>query len=447
MRRLLRSSSTMPNALAPIGRKRRSCAGDTPDTRASCRSPAGLEPKGFSLIELMVALVLGLLVMQGVLYLFSETNRVNSYQVALSRLQENGRIALSVIGDDLRRAGSMPCGSRVRPEIFVDALASHVVGRPGTANAPAGWPNGTPYLLDRGIFASGNSCVGNVCNPAIAAGEGIPSAGLSDGSRVPGTDVLTVRFLRGSGWAVDGGSSPPSCPSGAPLGAFLIRKLPGDDMPSAFDPSHVALLATCSAAQVLAVVPHGNTLLPIEQNLGAPKCASTDAQARVFDLDAQLQTSSYYLEVKARPDSNGRMASVLMQRVNGIANELVEGVERLDFRYSLVDAAGAAYWLTAAHVTASTAEDGTALSCTNAADGSVQACSWADVEAVDVSMLVNTVADLPANAAADAWNYRYVPDGDDWQSPRVEMPATGLPVGRMLRREFHSIVALRSLGS
>ena len=74
-------------------------------------------------------------------------------------------------------------------------------------------------------------------------------------------------------------------------------------------------------------------------------------------------------------------------------------------------------------------------------------CAWADVDAVDVALLVNTVDDLPLEAAQTAWSYRYSIDGDDMQTPKATMPATGLPGGRMLRREFRLIVALRSMSA
>ncbi|MBS0582487.1 MAG: hypothetical protein JSS42_05225, partial [Proteobacteria bacterium] len=58
-----------------------------------------------------------------------------------------------------------------------------------------------------------------------------------------------------------------------------------------------------------------------------------------------------------------------------------------------------------------------------------------------------TVDDLPAEAAADAWDYRYSVDGDKVLRPAAAMPVTGLPPGRMLRREFRTVVALRGLAA
>ncbi len=400
---------------------------------------------GFSMVELMIAMLLGLLVAEGIFVLLSETNRVNATQIALSRLQESGRIALGGVIDDLRSAGQLPCGSRIRPLVFTDALANHIAGVPGAANAPQDWGAGQPYPLDRGIFISGNRCVGKTCTPELVPSQGVPRAGLADGNRVPGTDVLTVRYLEGNGWAARADDSGPACSADATLGSIAVRKLPGDVVPSEFDASHVALLVGCSAGEIFRVTKHGNVLQPLPGNFGVPTCLPLDSQTRVFDLDTQLRTSVYYLEVKAREGARNRGA-VLMRRTNGVANELVEGVERLDFRYSLVDAAGAAHWLTAAEVAKAVTSNGVQLQCRRSDADGMRLCSWSDIEAVDVSMLVNTVEDLPADAAAHAWDYRYSVDGDKAQAPMAAMPTTGLPAGRMLRREFHSVVALRDLG-
>ncbi|GAA0705494.1 PilW family protein [Dokdonella soli] len=395
----------------------------------------------------MIALVLGLLLIEGVLVLFSETSRVNARQTALFRLQDKGRIALGLIADDLRLAGRLPCGSRIRPLVFADALADHIVGTPAAANVPQGWPAATPYPLDRGIFISGNRCIGNACTPALASAQGLPPAGLAEGDRIPGTDMLTVRHLQGSGWAARADDPGSLCKDNKSVGPITIRKLPGDSLPAGFDASHVALLANCSNGEILAVAPHADTLQPIQGNFGAAACMAIDAQTRVFDLDAQLQTSVYYLAMKARAGVRDRGTAVLMRRMNGVTSEVVEGVERLDFRYSLVDSVGTAHWLTAAEVDHATASDGAQLQC-GMSDGTVtRPCAWSDIDAVDISMLINTVEDLPADSSAHAFDYRYSVDGDQARPPQATMPVTGLPTGRMLRREFHSVVALGNLGA
>ena len=61
--------------------------------------------RGFSLIELMVALVIGLIIMGAVILLFSNTKLNYDVQEDLAAIQENGRYAIRVLSDDVRLAG------------------------------------------------------------------------------------------------------------------------------------------------------------------------------------------------------------------------------------------------------------------------------------------------------------------------------------------------------
>lgn len=70
---------------------------------------------GFSLIELMVAIVIGSLLIIGVTELFSSSFRSGLSSSELARMQENGRIALEVIGADARRAGFRGCTAADQP--------------------------------------------------------------------------------------------------------------------------------------------------------------------------------------------------------------------------------------------------------------------------------------------------------------------------------------------
>ena len=60
--------------------------------------------QGVSLIELMVALVIGLFLMLGAVYVFNQSRSSYRASEAVSRLQENGRLALDVLEADLRMA-------------------------------------------------------------------------------------------------------------------------------------------------------------------------------------------------------------------------------------------------------------------------------------------------------------------------------------------------------
>ncbi|MCY1426514.1 hypothetical protein D9M71_423360 [compost metagenome] len=67
--------------------------------------------RGLSLIELMIAILISSVLLLGVLQLFSNTTATDRTNSALARVQESGRIALEIIGEDARRAGYQGCSS------------------------------------------------------------------------------------------------------------------------------------------------------------------------------------------------------------------------------------------------------------------------------------------------------------------------------------------------
>ena len=69
---------------------------------------------GLSLVELMIAMTLGLVLMAGVASVFVSTGRINRTNENLSRLQESARTAFSLLTRDLREAGLNDCGRITR---------------------------------------------------------------------------------------------------------------------------------------------------------------------------------------------------------------------------------------------------------------------------------------------------------------------------------------------
>ncbi len=65
--------------------------------------------QGLSLIELMVALLISSLLMLGVTEIFSRSLFAGRASTELTYMQESGRLALEIIGQDARRAGFQGC--------------------------------------------------------------------------------------------------------------------------------------------------------------------------------------------------------------------------------------------------------------------------------------------------------------------------------------------------
>jgi type IV pilus assembly protein PilW len=75
--------------------------------------PAPRRERGFTMVELMVALSIGLLVTLGALSLLSSMKRTASSQTGLSQLQDNQRMAMNLVTDMIQTAGYYPYGSAV----------------------------------------------------------------------------------------------------------------------------------------------------------------------------------------------------------------------------------------------------------------------------------------------------------------------------------------------
>lgn len=123
---------------------------------------------GFSLIELMIALLLGLLVTAAAGGVFISNKRVYAATETLGRIQENTRVAFELMSRDVREAGGNPCSS-----------AATVVSQLTTGSN--GWWTGFGDGLEG--FESG------VAMPATAIGTGV-------GQRVAGTDAMQLHLAR-----------------------------------------------------------------------------------------------------------------------------------------------------------------------------------------------------------------------------------------------------------
>lgn len=67
--------------------------------------------RGLTIIELMVTILLSSFLLLGVLQLFINSNNADKTNSSLARLQENGRIALDMLKQDLRRTSYQGCAA------------------------------------------------------------------------------------------------------------------------------------------------------------------------------------------------------------------------------------------------------------------------------------------------------------------------------------------------
>jgi type IV pilus assembly protein PilW len=445
--------------------------------------PRNSRERGVTLIELMVAMVLGLLVAGGIITLFLSTSNSNRVQTQLARLQEDGRFAIGQLTDDLSMATGMYCNNtggiaaQSTSKVFLDGLRTPRVlsknllsnlfentttwGVKQNSNTYPAAPTAA-YPMPSFLFMRGYSCSGTAdCKPVKVdfLGGNANTAGTSLGNRVYGTDVLTVRYLDSSrGWRIGSNNKAVSAADGT---LSEIDLVPSTTEPPASDfKSTTALMADCSTAQIFDVTVSGGVIKPTAlQNMAVPIAPQPVSPARVFDFKNDMRNVTYYVQMVSDDGTDtGVKTGALMRRVNGSTpdQELIRGVERLTFRYGVEDASGGVRFLTADQVDAASGLTcpPTATNLTTTDPG----CLWRAVKMIEVSVLLASQSNMQNLTTAET-GFFYSPDapasGGTVAAATPLYPTSASSVlsikpsvqgfgDRRLRRQFTALVMLRN---
>ncbi len=456
-------------------------AGRVPDINA----------RGFTLIEMMIAITLGILISLGLVVLFQATAKTNRVQDAMATLQENGRYAVSRINNDLRMASfqslnvsgfvaSTPNATTSPNGVNnpVISLMSYVatinlpdfaaagLGAPSTATGWAGnWPANTSWPVSQRYSIQGYECSSGTCTPALPTGSNaLPAAGLAAGNRVKTGDVLTVRYLDSLGWSVNNNELtevPATCTGGA-LTSITVTPATGSP-PFNFQTGDLALLVTGSRASIFKVNVAGAVVAPTSVLGGSVPCFSTTSASDItlYNFSRDFVTVTYYLRLDTDPNSGSRLIPSLVRRQSTIATQgaagndqaIVQGIEQMDFLAGMQRSDGTVSYLTSNLV----AGQSSAANCAPMAGlqiaaglpaGSVEPqCLWRSLNSIEVHLLVDSVNNMALTPADMAYQYAYGYSGTDIKqtaaAPGSTLPSQLTP-GTMLRREFVSLVSVRN---
>lgn len=131
--------------------------------------------RGFTLIELMIAMVLGLVLIGGVISVLLSNQQTYRTNNALSQLQDNARTAFELLARDIRQAGSTPCGNTSVTSLLVSLNGAGTDTYIWNANTPMqGFDNATtvtpalPGALGQSAIVTKG--VGVVSTPMLTAG-------------------------------------------------------------------------------------------------------------------------------------------------------------------------------------------------------------------------------------------------------------------------------------
>lgn len=263
--------------------------------------------RGFSLVELMIAMTIGFIVLAGVGFLYLESRQSFRSMENLSRMQESARYALDIMARDIRMAGYRGCAS--------SSVTVHNVLSKSTESA---------YNFDSPMNGYDGGTAG--WTPTLPTDTG----GLSALSILPGTDAIIVRGAFGSGTTV---TKQPGLNSSADLQVTTPNDLAIND---------IIMVTNCKAATVfqitnMNVVGAGQNVV---HNVGAtvPGNATKDLVENYAASGGEIvkmQSKTYFI----RTGASGSPA--LWQYDNykptGGDNpaEIAEGVENMQIQYGI----------------------------------------------------------------------------------------------------------------
>jgi type IV pilus assembly protein PilW len=290
---------------------------------------------GFSLVELMVAITLGLLLIGGMIQLFSSTKVTFNTNDALARVQENGRFALSQLKRDLRAVGDASfCGGDIELTNHLNQDCSEfdddtIFGNTGIS----GWEySGTGRTDDFDVPADLDPSGTSAGDWSTIGGGGLPEA--LAGRVAPGSDVLIVRTFAPTGYIIDQVSNN----NRIALDTRADCQQPGCRDPR---PGELILVTNCATGADLFQQSKAQSL---ESGLRKPNmnCSSQgpgnkppgpnpwstqyDESAQVFSIGQ----SAYFVGYSAERDQPGLYR---LDLARDEAVELVEGVESMQVLY------------------------------------------------------------------------------------------------------------------
>ncbi|HMB39000.1 MAG TPA: PilW family protein [Wenzhouxiangellaceae bacterium] len=312
---------------------------------------------GFSLIELMVAITLGLLLTAGMIQLFNSSKVTFRTNDAVARVQENGRFALEILKIQLREAGTLGfCAGQI-------PITNHLnTGCAGGSDdffdpdlAVVGWEySGTglgdgftlPTDLDPGTASAGDW-------DSEANSTALPSQ-LS-GLVVPGSDVLVVRRLN----VVDDFTADPGPPPNQTTAASITitgpNGLPEDSIILVTDCSTADLFQNRSNASASALSAGTGSC----SNPGPGNNNSIDWSTSYGDAmqTFTVEQVAYYIGLNATTGQPGLYRWNMSRGTSAAqAEEIIEGAESMQILYGFSRAApngdGQSIndWLTASNI-------------------------------------------------------------------------------------------------
>lgn len=137
---------------------------------------------GMTLVELMIALLIGAFLLGGVLQIFINSKQTYRMQEGLSRLQENGRFAMEFLSSDIRMAGYWGCHDTPSPN-------TDIAGTNNNATNGDAIDDGTDTISLKGAFSLAPT---DICSVAADSANSCDSDDNGIGDVICSTDASSA---------------------------------------------------------------------------------------------------------------------------------------------------------------------------------------------------------------------------------------------------------------
>ena len=194
----------------------------------------GSRQTGFSLIELMIALVLSSVLLVGLFQIFNSNRQAFSLQDGMARVQESGRITMEFLSRNLRVAGYMGCATGG----FSSNFTNHVDGTKYTDGEFQSALNA--FDGDNGISGFDNITAASIVGTTLAD-IGL-SVGTATGEIIAGTDAIVMQGVR-------------ACPGGKVVvgGTGTAQLKIADAAACGLQQNDIVIVSNCNTAEAFGI--------------------------------------------------------------------------------------------------------------------------------------------------------------------------------------------------
>lgn len=263
---------------------------------------------GFSIVELMVASAVSLILLAGVLTLFSHSRKIYESNERLARIQENGRFALDQIAFDLRSAGYKGCQRRL----------------PATNPLKNQLHNGTTLLWNFAVPVEGFE--------ATSAAAWTPAISALVISPLGGNDVLVIRGPRRDSRALRLNAAMSAADGDISVVDAGSQDISGNDvvMISSCREASVLRASTYTHTSGLGTIAHvGTATAPSDLTIAANVSGSAGHTYDEFATAVPVETVIYYVR------TNNGIPTLYRRSGSAAAQPVIDGIDAMQVMYGV----------------------------------------------------------------------------------------------------------------